>query len=379
MARVPSYEKTTKLVARALTLTPEALEAGFVPAIQQDLAQIVVLRQQVIGTGLVWDDPHYLAWRYHLGSTDSGRGECWVLKRDGDVLAMVGSERISVLHQGHAVDGQSVMDIAVRPDLEGVGLGVWMAMRLCETFDCVLAIGSNNNSRALVSRVFLRLPDRRSYAHLIDFGPMFARRWNSPGWARVGAAVAGWGARLWRAGMASTRKRSLRIEPLLRFDSSVTRLVAQSQADNGISISRDEHFLNWRLFDSPRSTYAVWAARDGDELAGYIAVRIKLAEDRTRVLVIEDLLVPAGSPGRAALKVLICKAFDLAMAQACERITVIACHLENERVLRSLGFVSHRADAETLSVRCRDGKLNDAITAGTPWHLTGANTDRDDD
>ena len=36
------------------------------------------------------------------------------------------------------------------------------------------------------------------------------------------------------------------------------------------------------------------------------------------------------------------------------------------------------ADAETLCVRCRDAHLSEAIAAGVPWHLTGANTDRDD-
>ena len=378
MARVPSYPKTTALVSRALTFSPEALVAGFAPASQADLAQLVELRRQVIGAHLTWDDARYLSWRYDLGSPARGGGECWVGKRGDEVLAMLGSERISVLHQGRAVDGLSVMDIAVRPEFEGVGLGVWMAMHLCERFDCVLAIGSNANSRALVTRVFERLPDRRSYAHLFEFGPTLQRRWQAGALAGVVAALAGWGMAAWRGAAALTRDRSLRIEPLLRFDESVTALVAQSRGGNEISLHRSEGFLNWRLFGNPRSAYTVWAAHDGATLAGYIAVRTKAADGGKRVLVIEDLLVPAGKPGAAVLQALMCRAFDAASAQGCERITVIACHPENERVLRRLGFFAHRADAETLSVRSRDVALNEAIAAGVPWHLTGANTDRDD-
>jgi hypothetical protein len=378
MARVPSYPKTSALVSRALNLTPEALAAGFVAATQPDLAQLVDLRRQVIGVALNWDDARYLAWRYHLGSMAHGRGECWVLKRGDEVLAMLGSERITVLHDGHAVDGLSVMDIAVRPELEGIGLGVWMAMHLCEGTACVLAVGSNANSRALVSRVFTRLPDRRPYAHLIDFTPTFLRRWKAGVLPSVAAVFAGWGMALWRAIAMLTRARSLRIEPLRRFDASVNSLVARSQSRDEISVDRNEHFLNWRLFDNPRSDYSVWAAHDGAAMAGYVAVRARRSDDGKRVLVIEDFLVQAGGNGATVLKALLCRAFDEARALGCERITVIANHRANERVLRQLGFFPFRADAETLSVRARDAGLTAAIEAGMPWHLTGANTDRDD-
>lgn len=379
MARVPSYQKTTALVARALALTPQELVSCFVPATLHQLGQIVDLRERVIGAARVWDDSRYLSWRYHLGSVERGRGECWVVKRGDAVLAMVGTERILVLHQGHAVDALSVMDIAVRPDFEGFGLGVWMAMQLCEHSDCVLAIGSNNNSRSIVSQVFARLPDRRCYAHLMEFESTFHRRWKQSGAAVVGARAAGWGMKLWRAGLSLTRDRSLHIEPLLRFDDAVERLIAQSRTPHEICVDRSAKFLNWRLFDNPRSAYSVWAARDGAGLAGYIAVRLALSNEGVRTLVIEDFVVRAKGNGNGArvLRTLLFQVFDQARTQACARISVIACHPDNEQVLRSMGFFLRRADLETLSVRCRDPRLGEAINASTPWHLTGANTDRD--
>ena len=378
MARVPSYLKTTALVSRALSFTPEALLAGFVAATEADLSQIVELRRQIIGAALTWDDARYLRWRYDLGSPGRGGGECWVVKRGGEVLAMLGSERIRVLHEGRAVDGLSVMDIAVRPEFDGVGLGVWMAMHLCERTECVLAVGSNENSRALVTRVFERLPDRRSYAHLFEFGPTLKRRWKVGPLALVAAALAGAGMALWRAGWGLTRARSVRIEPLAHFDGGIDALVNASRGGAEISVARDERFQNWRLFENPRTAYAVWAAREGAELAGWIALRPKVSADGTQALVIEDMLVRADPRGAAVLTALLCHTFEHAKALGCERVTVIACHPQNERVLRRLGFFLHRADAETLSVRCRDAALTEAIAAGVPWHLTGANTDRDD-
>jgi hypothetical protein len=378
MARVPSYAKTTALVSRALKLKPEQLAAGFVPAAPQDLPQLVQVRKQIIGSELTWDDARYLSWRYHLGRPDEGRGECWVLKQGADVLAMLGTERIAVLHRGRVVDGLSVMDIAVRPDLDGVGLGVWMAMHLCEQTDCVLAIGSNTHSRAIVTHVFSRLPDRRSYAHPIDFVPMFNRRFQSRWFAASGAALAGWCMALWRGAVALTRKRSIQILPLQRFDASVADLVARSLDPPEISVERHAPFLNWRLFDSPRSAYSVWGAHDGGKLVGYAALRIKAFGDGTQALVVEDLLVPASEDGVPVLKALMLHAFEQATGAGCERISLIACHSRNEAVLRRLGFFVHRADAETLSIHCRDPQLSEALAQGARWHLTGANTDRDD-
>jgi hypothetical protein len=378
MARLPGYEKTTSLVSRALKLRPEALEAGFRPATTEDLAQVLALRSSVFGAALRWDDQKYLGWRYHFGSAGRGRGECWVVRTGDEVLGLVGTEKISLLHRGHAVPGLSVMDIAVRPELDGVGLGVWMAMRLCAQNECVLAIGSNAHSRAIVSRVFSRVPDRHSYAHLIEFKPMFRRRLKNPWMALAGAALAHGAMSAWRGAAFATRSRAITVRALQRFDADVGPLIAASQSAHEISVARDAEFLNWRLFGNPRTMYSVWGARQEDRLVGYIAVQTPKANDGAKSLVIEDMLVRADGRRVAVLQALLSKVFGLALDQGCERISVIACHEATERVLRWYGFFPHRADAETLSVSCRDAQLNAAVSAGVPWHLTGANTDRDE-
>jgi hypothetical protein len=271
------------------------------------------------------------------------------------------------------------MDIAVRPDLDGVGLGVWMAMHLCEHFDCVLAIGSNTNSRAIVSKVFTRLPDRRSYAHLIEFGPTLQRKWSSSDWrVTVPAALAGHGMKAWRWVASLTRDRALRIEPLLRFDPSASRLIADSHAQGAVHIDRSAEFLNWRLFENPRSSYSVWAAYECERLVGYLAVRVKAVGGGKDSFVIEDYLVREGKSGMRVLRTLLAGVLAVAVARGCERVSVIACHPEAEGALRAFGFMLRPEYVETLSVRSKDKLLSEAIAVGVPWHVTGVNTDRDD-
>ncbi|MFV3573810.1 hypothetical protein ACNJJD_21435, partial [Mycobacterium tuberculosis] len=66
------------------------------------------------------------------------------------------------------------------PELAGSGLGVWVNQTVCERLGCVLAIGSNPNSKGVLARTFDALPDRRSYTHPLHFAHFMAKRL-SPG------------------------------------------------------------------------------------------------------------------------------------------------------------------------------------------------------
>ena len=379
MAQPPSYEKTSRLIARALGLTPESLESGFRPATQAELHQVVAMRRGLIGDRLSWDDEAYLAWRYHFGDPRRGRGDCWVLVRGGQVLGMVGSERLTLLHQGRAVDGLSVMDIAVLPEAEGFGLGVWMAMRICRQAACVLAIGSNPKSRGIVSQVFSRLPDRRRLAYFISVRTLAGRRLaRAPRWvAATAAAGADLGLRAWRALALPAADASLAVRPLTRFGAEADALLRQAHDDGEVAVQRSAEALNWRLFDIPRSRYTVWGAHDADgALCGYLAAQVQVSPGTGRLMAIEDCVAAPAQRDRV-LRCLLAHLVREAVREACERVSMIACHAPTEQALRRLGFLLHPIDHETLSMAGSDPGLAAAVAAGAPWQLAGIHTDRD--
>jgi hypothetical protein len=376
MLATPHLEKTTRLVARALGLSAEELNTGFRPAKQADLAQVLVIREHLLGTGLHWDDAAYLTWRYHFGDLRRGRGDCWVLVRGSQVIGMVGTERLMVLHRKRRVPAISVMDIAMHPEFEGLGLGPWMAMRLCQQFGCVLAVGSNPKSRGIVSKIFGRQPDRRCYAHLLSSRTVLARKLPWPSASAVLAPLVDMGLKLWRTLRWPAPASDLTLRPIRRFDSSAGVLLKRSVDPEAITLERSPASLNWRLFDIPRTAHTVWGAYREGVLIGYIATHFGHSAAAGKFLTIEDCLVLRGERQEVRLN-LISHAIAHALQAQCERVAVIACHGPTEAALKRLGFIRHSNDYETFSVSCSDKRLDKSIATGTAWHIFGIHTDRD--
>ena len=88
----PSLEQTTRLVARALGMAPQQLQANLRIATLPDLPAVLNLRSRILANKLDWDDSAYLTWRYRLGANSGGQGDLWVLERQGQLLAVVGTE-----------------------------------------------------------------------------------------------------------------------------------------------------------------------------------------------------------------------------------------------------------------------------------------------
>ena len=81
-------EKTARLVARALGVTPAELDQGLRPATAADFPAVAALRSQVLRESLCWDDEAYLRWRYQFGSPNLAT--CWVCTRGQEVVGMIG-------------------------------------------------------------------------------------------------------------------------------------------------------------------------------------------------------------------------------------------------------------------------------------------------
>ena len=153
---LPSFEKTTKLVARALGMKPDELRAGFRPATRAELPQILSIRRKILGDHLRWDDERYLTWRYDFdgASRDEARGTCFVVLRNERVLGLVGAEHMRLTYDDDRLRSLLIMDIAVDPSIDGSGLGIWMDLALFDVHPIVLAIGANPNSIGLVQKLF---------------------------------------------------------------------------------------------------------------------------------------------------------------------------------------------------------------------------------
>lgn len=369
-------EKTARLVARALGCTPQDLAAGLRPARADDLPAVLELRKQVIGNGLNWDDEAYLRWRYQFGTPGAGLATCWVCTQGDRLLGMIGVEPVHLQAGEQACDAHVTMDIMVRPELDGIGLGVWVNQAICERLGCVLAVGSNPNSRGVIARTFEPLPDRRSYTHPLNFGHFMAKRL-SQGWL---AALASWAAttamvlfRLTTLWLASS---TIHVAPAHELGAEVALLLARSQRTRRVEVARSAKGLGQRLLRNPRSPAEVWLARRGGEVVGLMAVRRTQLDEQRHALQIMDVVLDRHHED-VALRALLARVAARGFREGAEYLNVTLYDPELEARFSRLFFRHQPHPYETMAWSCPEGEFKEAVKARVAWSLMDIHTDRD--
>lgn len=371
-----SLERTTKLVSRALGMTPDALTAGLRPATPADLDAVLTLRREVLAEELIWDDAAYLRWRYQFGPSGQGLGVCWVCTRGDDVIGMIGIERLSLRAGAQQRDVHSVMDIMVRPDLDGSGLGVWINQSVCDRLGCVLAIGSNPNSKGVVARTFEPLPDRRSFTHPLHMGHFLARRL-SPRWLAWSLAGVADGLLMGlRIGLLWLTSLWVSVVKADQLGPEVELLLERAQRSHRVEVQRSVAGLSQRLLRNPRSHCEVWLAREDGQLTGLMAARRVPMDDGRRGWQIMDVVLAPGNEG-VTLRALLARVTAHGFREGADYLSITAYDPELERHLRRLLFRQQAHEFETMAWHCPDDVFRQAVRARAGWTLLDIHTDRD--
>lgn len=383
-----SREKTTRLVARALGLSPQALEEAFRPVTLADLPGVLSLRRRVLGEALGWDDARYVRWRYLPEPGERGLATCWVCVRGDEVLGMIGTEALQVSAGDVRREVHAAMDLMVLPALADSGLGVWINQTVSARLGCVLAIGSNPNSRSVLARTFETLPDRRSYTHPLHFAHFMAKRlsprplaWLASRVADLAlAALRGW--RLWSPGAG------LSVERLERMDGAVSAeleaLLRSARRPERVEVARDVATLAHRLLANPRTRCEVWLVRQAGRPVGMVATRrvpIEAGRHAVQVLdvVIDAMLdAPQGaSAQRAVLRTLLARVCARAYRGGADYLSWTLYDPALEAELQPLMFRLQPHPFETLSWVCPDAEFRAAVLSRSGWSLSEIHTDRD--
>jgi hypothetical protein len=372
---LPKLGTTTRLVARALQLTPDQLTGAFRVATLDDLPQVLDLRRRVLGKALTWDDSAYLRWRYGFAGDGKDRGAYFVVVHEGRLLGMVGSERLSLWCDGERLTVPSLMDIMIEPTLDGTGLGVWLNLMLFDRFPIAIEIGANPNSLGLISRLYHRLPNRKQYIAPLHWRRVLGRRMKS----RLLAATTlpldvlykGWRAVRLRGLFKTWTHR-----PIERFDATVDELFLNRIAPREIIIERDHAYLNWRLFGNPRVRYTVVGVYEGERLIGYWAAHLRQLPDGVRSVELVDWLIEENA-GISGLGRLLEHAVRWAESERADYVSVTLLHSMSERLLGKLGFLRRSHEFNTVGVHCVDIERWPMFHQAASWYLTECNTDTD--
>lgn len=343
---LPPLATTTRMFARSLGCSPDQLTAAFRPAIRDDLPALLAFRQR---TG--WDDDAYLRWRYGL-DTDGrdGPGTLWLLRDDTGVLAVIGSEAQRIHHAGRTLDGQLLMDIQLRPDLEGGGGGVWLNQMMMAKADVTLAVGANAHSIGLVKRMFSPLPQRSYRVLPLDSAEMLRQHGLGTFAVRVGAPVldAGWSL-VHRAAQRRSRSGIDVVEVAQVPTADIEALRAALPPQVACVMPSPEH-LQWRLFDNPRARYDLMVARRAGVCVGYMAVRNVAADGtgKAGLHLLDWKTAVAGADD--ALMALLQAAVARARKERCSRVFTTVLDEQAAPLLKRLGFLGRESPSLVAGV-----------------------------
>jgi hypothetical protein len=377
MAAAPSYDVTTKLVARALGMRADELEGSLRPAVLDDLPAVLALRQDSLGAQIRWNDRDYLSWRYRLGREGAGLGDLWISTRKGQLLGVVGSEIMTCKYDGRRLTGQRTMDILVAPEVRNSGLGIWLNQALFRHAEFTLAVGANQNSIGTVTRLYQMLPPRRTYVHPVDLRHYLVRQLSSRTVAMVIAWFGNAAMACWRGMVRSIGAGGLEIRPVVWFDERIKVFnTPLSESAGEVIVDRSSPYLNRRLFENPRAHYKVWEVLHRNETRGYIAMRTSTREDGSKWMHIIDLLVRVASDRSASMGALLSFATAEAVRLGCTTVAVTLQGDSHRKVLRWHGFVALRQDDASVVGLFAPPALGVQLTAAS-WSLTDLSVDHD--
>jgi hypothetical protein len=374
---LPDYGKTTRLVARALKMDSSQLEAALRPATLADLDDIVRLRKEVIGQHVVWDDARYLTWRYRFAREGEGRGELWILAREGEVLGMIGTEDLTLRVAGVSTTLWRLMDLLVPPRWQEVGLGLWLNQAMLQRHPNVLAVGSNAHSSGLVSRAFHPLSGRRTHVRPIRFDRYMLRRVPFKPLAWLMAGALNYMAHLSALITLGPGRQGIQVKRQAMPPADAEQLFARAQHPDRIEVVRSLSHWNWRL-NTPRGHFDVWEARDPktEVLIGLLIIRRDLFEAGRWCWTVMDLVVSEDRRDEA-LRALLWRVVGEAEREEVEFLSATISRQDIEFELQRAGFVSHASEYKTMAWICSEPVVRARGEAGADWSFCELHTDGD--
>jgi len=376
---IPSFDKTTRLVARALRMDVSALQAAMRPATPDDLADVLALRAEVIGQELRGDDRAYLLWRYGLGQAQArhGQGELWVLRREAVLLAIIGVERLHVRVHDHDSQLHRGMDILIRPELRDAGLGLWLSQFMVHHYGNLLAVGANDRSAGLVARAFEQLPERRAYIRPIRMNHVLGRALGQGQLAGVVARCANLALRVYGRLTLWPGREGLRVQRIKEVPADVQALLSRSMNPRRLEFMRSAPYWAWRMA-SPLATFDLWEARDPKDqaLRGLMVTRLAEPEPGRKVCTVMDLVMDE-SMKQAALRALLKSALEHAQASHAEFLLWIGCRQDVEPEFVRAGFVRRPGGSLAMSWQCADSQLRAVAATQPDWTFNELHMDSD--
>jgi GNAT superfamily N-acetyltransferase len=358
-------------LGRALGIDPEEAVRSYRPARLTEIDAILALRR-LVDNSMWWDDAAFVRWRYFSRAIDADNTHYWVFVRNGEVLGGCGIEPVELVIEGECVAAVRALDIMVRPDLDGRGLGAFMNLMLLRRFPIVLVTGSNARSHQLLCRMFQHTLDLQLWKTVIKSQALFDERRRVRLLAATFAPGVDQMLRFRRAFRRTYPPAGTTIRELTGFDGRVTDLSRRCEVDGRVLVRRSAEYLNWRLIQNPRCRYRVFGALTDGRLDGYLVTRFNRARPNPRREgeVVDFLVPPDLGHHQIVLGALLQTGVE---ALAADGARLISCRVFDDGVRRTLeanDFFVRPDERLPFFVHAADPVVHQRLSSTAGWFVT---------
>lgn len=377
MAEVLSFDRATRIVARALGVTSKELLDSLRPAGPEDLDDVLALRSTLIGQVGGSVDRDYLRWRYALNPGNRAYAKFRILRLEGKPIAGIGAEEFQLRTPLGPIPSACAMDILTIEGYRSAGLGAWLNLSLFRDYPITLALGSNENSRGLVRKLYFPMQSRSELQFPLDVREYFRKK--VP--ARMVASISGLvvtallrlRSKWYEVRRADTGSRLIEIE---RFHEGMRLGDARASANGQVSVLRNPDYLNWRYLENPRVKYRALGFLDGPRLGAYVVYSTDADTNDVPALRIADWGV-TDSVSIEPFHALIAAVVRHAVDTKCHLIRVYGSGSANMRQLRAAGFVREMPGEMAAGWHCSEDLAKSFRPDNDSWSLTGLGDDID--
>ncbi len=315
-------------------------------------------------------------WQYQKNPHRQPEGpEIWVAKENGEILGQYASMPVRLKVKDRMLRASWGMDVMVRPNLQGKGVGTKLFNYWDQHVEASLGLGLSLASYTLFQKIgWHDVGPVPCYTMYLDLRTLLSRR--------LGALPARLVAPLGRAGLWLAfphARRSpdpgIRIAPLEGpFDESFDPLWERASAGYDFIAERKAEYLEWKYREIPYVTYEIFKAVRGEELVGYVVLRVA-EKNNVRLGLVVDLL--AHPEDNAAVDALLDWAAEWGRANRTARLQMFTFNRQLANLLHRKGYFRIKSPMQ-FCVRIHSDHVDDRFYLDTSrWHVTFGDSDMD--
>jgi hypothetical protein len=371
-----SFERLAPYVGRALGLSDEELATACRPARESEIGGILALRRSVL-TGVWWDDERFVKWRYFPGPIPGGETPFWVFVKGGEILGACGVEPVTLVVDGTAMTAVRTLDIMVRPDLDGLGLGALMNLVLFRRFPITLVTGSNERSHSLLTRMFHHATDLRFWKLPLRARAVIDAKFQLGPFNAIAALPVDAALGIGRIMSRPRVPKGVVIREMKAFDEQLEALSRRCEMVTRVMVRRNDSYLNWRFVQNPRCRYRLFGAFVGNRLEGYVVTRLNRARPNPRreAEIVDWLVAPQFENADALLAALFYAGVGQLRQEGAGIVSCAVATGSTVAPIESIRFRLRPAERMPFFVRAADSTLHARLSVGQDWFVTRGDFD----